>query len=143
MRVAIRKADGKILEAQSNDEAPMNALYHNVIEIRGYDPEKVEFTLMDEAEVMNRIEAQNEARKPAPVVVSMRQARAALIMNGLDEAVDAAVRAIPGIEGKLAVNDWDRATELRRDHPLVQALTPALGLTSEQLDALFVQASKL
>lgn len=78
-----------------------------------------------------------------PSVVTMRQARAALILNGLEEAVDAAVRAIPGIEGKLAVNDWDRATELRRDHPLVRALTPALGLTSEQLDALFVQASKL
>lgn len=81
--------------------------------------------------------------EPVPAVISMRQARAALILNGLDEAVDAAVRAIPGVDGKLALNDWERATELRRDHPLVQALTPALGLTSEQLDALFVQASKL
>lgn len=63
MRVAIRKSDGKILEAQSNDDAPMDALRDNVINVRGYTEDDVEFTLLDEDEVKRRIEAQNEARQ--------------------------------------------------------------------------------
>lgn len=89
------------------------------------------------------VDAFDVAAPDVPQVVEMRQARAALIRAGLDEAVDAAVRAIPGVEGKLAVNDWERALTLRRDHPLVAALTPSLGITSEQLDALFTEAAKL
>lgn len=63
MRVAIRKSDGKILEAQSNDDAPMDALHENVIKVRGYAESDVEFTLLDDDEVNRIIEAQNEARQ--------------------------------------------------------------------------------
>lgn len=67
MRAAIRKSDGKILEAQSNDDAPMDALRDNVIKMRGYAESDVEFTLLPDDEVARRIEAQNEARKPYDV----------------------------------------------------------------------------
>lgn len=63
MRVCIRKTDGKILEAQSNDDAPMDSLRDNVIKMRGYSENDVEFTILDDAEVARRIEAQNEARQ--------------------------------------------------------------------------------
>lgn len=66
MRVALRISDGKILEAQSNDAAPMDALVTNVIETRGYKPEDVEFKIMPDAEVDAAIKAQNKARLPQP-----------------------------------------------------------------------------
>lgn len=67
MRVAIRKSDGKILEAQSNDDASMDALRDNVIKQRGYAEDAVEFTILPDEEVRQRIEAQNESRKPYDV----------------------------------------------------------------------------
>lgn len=67
MRVCIRLSDGKILEAQSNDRAPMDALIKNVIDVRGYGPDQVEFKIMAEADVYAAIEAQNLARIPKPV----------------------------------------------------------------------------
>lgn len=63
MRVCIRKKDGKILESQSNDDAPMDALRDNVIKVRGYAESDVEFTILSDSEVAQRIEAQNEARQ--------------------------------------------------------------------------------
>jgi len=88
-----------------------------------------------------------EPQDPDPVikvtVVTMRQARAALIMAGLIDQVEAAIAAMPDMEGILARNDWEYATELHRDWPLVQALGPVLGLNDTALDDLFEQASGL
>lgn len=42
-----------------------------------------------------------------------------------------------------AQDEWDLATELQRSNKFVAQLMPALSLTSEQLDSLFVQASSL
>lgn len=73
-----------------------------------------------------------------PETVTMRQARLALLGAGLLGTVNAAVAAIPGVEGEAARIEWEYAQEVRRDSPLVSGLSVALGLTSEQLDALFV-----
>jgi hypothetical protein len=83
---------------------------------------------------------------PAPVVpqeVSMRQARRALYQAGLLAAVEAAIAAMPGIEGDHARIDWATAQSIRRDWPLVAALALALGLSDAQLDALFVTAAAI
>ena len=74
-----------------------------------------------------------------PQVVTMRQARLALHAAGLLDAVNAAITQAGGA----AAIEWEYAQELKRDHPLVVSLTPTLGLTSEQLDALFMQAATL
>lgn len=74
-----------------------------------------------------------------PQVVTMRQARLALHATGLLDAVNAAITQAGGA----SAIEWEYAQELRRDHPLIAALTPALGITSEQLDALFTQAATL
>lgn len=71
-----------------------------------------------------------------PSVVSMRQARLALYAAGLLDAVTASVQALGGA---LWI-EWEYATEVRRDAPLVTELSIALGLTEAQLDALFTQA---
>lgn len=74
-----------------------------------------------------------------PQVVSMRQARLALLAADLLDDVDAAVKAA----GRVAQIEWDYATEVRRDHPLIAAIQAANGLTSDELDALFAAASSL
>lgn len=60
MRVSIRKSDGKILEAQSNDDAPMDALINNA-KSQGYQLEDIEFTVLNDSEVEQRIKEQNES----------------------------------------------------------------------------------
>lgn len=74
-----------------------------------------------------------------PTVVTMRQARLVLLQAGLLPQIEAAVQQA----GAAAQIEWEYATELRRDHPLTQSLSTALGLTEQQLDELFTQAAAL
>lgn len=87
------------------------------------------------------------ARSAPPVVVpeavTMRQARLALFAAGKLADVDAAIDALPEPAKTAARIEWDYSNELQRGNPLVAALTPALGLTSEHVDALFIAASAL
>jgi hypothetical protein len=80
---------------------------------------------------------------PVPEVVTMRQARLALLGAGLLAQVNAAIAAMPGAEGDAARIEWEYAQEVRRDSPLVAALLAALGLTDEALDNLFTEGAKL
>lgn len=78
-----------------------------------------------------------------PASVTMRQARLALFGAGKLADVDTAIDALPEPQRTAARIEWDYSNELQRSNPLVAALTPALGLTSEQVDALFIAASAL
>lgn len=80
---------------------------------------------------------------PVPVVVTMRQARLALLGAGLLAQVNTAVANMPGAEGDAARIEWEYAQEVRRDSPLVAALSAAFGWTSAQLDDLFTEGAKL
>ncbi len=85
----------------------------------------------------------------APVVapppsVSMAQARKALILAGLLPDVQAALESIPdATQRALALADWEYATVVRRESPLVVSMAAALGLTAGQVNDLFVTASTL
>lgn len=80
---------------------------------------------------------------PVPVVVTMRQARLALLGAGLLAQVNTAVANMPGAEGDAARIEWGYAQEVRRDSPLVAELSAALGLTDETLDNLYKVAAGL
>lgn len=83
---------------------------------------------------------------PAPIVpnaVSPRQARLALLSIGKLSDVEQALASIPGPQGEAARIDWEYATEVQRNSPLIDALAPALGLSSEQIDDLFRMAEGL
>ena len=80
---------------------------------------------------------------PVPVVVTMRQARLALLGAGLLAQVNTAVANMPGAEGDAARIEWEYAQEVRRDSPLVAGLSAALGLTDETLDNLYKVAAEL
>lgn len=83
---------------------------------------------------------------PAPVVpqiVTMRQARLALLGAGLLPMVDAAIAALPSPQKEAALIEWDYSSEVHRNKPFVQTLAAALSLSTEQLDSLFTQAAQL
>lgn len=79
-----------------------------------------------------------------PQVVSRAQGKTALIQAGLWDQVVAFVNAIPDATQKalaeVALND---TTEWRRDSPFLTQAAVALGVTTEQMDALFVQAAEI
>lgn len=78
-----------------------------------------------------------------PQVVTMRQARLALLNATLLQAVIAAVDAIPGTQGNAAKIEWEYAQEVRRDSMLVAYIATALSLTDAQLDELFTEGALL
>ncbi|WP_336741318.1 hypothetical protein [Aureimonas altamirensis] len=78
-----------------------------------------------------------------PTSVTIRQAKLQMSRAGILSAVDAAIAGMEGQAGEEARIEWQYATELRRAHPLVEALGPTLGLSDEAIDALFVEAAKI
>lgn len=105
------------------------------------DPEHIraDLVLMTDAEVA-------AADAPAPVVpeaVTMRQARLALLGAGLLSSVDAAIDGLPSPMREAARIDWEYASEVRRDSPLIVQMGAPLGLDDAQIDALFVAAASL
>lgn len=82
------------------------------------------------------------AKKNAQVV-SMRQARIALLRQGLLDEVTSALSALRGEAGIEANITWEYATDVRRGDQLVQSLSAALGWTSQDLDALFELAASI
>lgn len=74
-----------------------------------------------------------------PYSVTPFQAKAAIYNAGLLPAVQAAIAAASPI-AQLA---WSDATEFTRDSPTIAALSAQLGLSSAQVDALFVAAAAI
>lgn len=76
-------------------------------------------------------------------VVTMRQARLALLQYGLLGTVQSVVDAMPWAEGDAARIEWEFSSTVERNRPLVQSLATALPLTEQQLDDLFRLAATL
>jgi len=75
-----------------------------------------------------------------PQVISMRQARLALLQANLLATVETAIQASTDEAMKI---EWEYATEVRRDWTSLIDLSEALGMTSQQMDELFLLASTL
>jgi hypothetical protein len=81
---------------------------------------------------------------PVPSIVTMRQARLALLSAGLLPQVSVAIAAIADPAEKAAAEiEWDYAATVVRGSPLVATLAAAMSLTDSQLDSLFTQAAAL
>jgi hypothetical protein len=78
-----------------------------------------------------------------PQEVTQRQARLALLKAGLLDKINEFVAKAEGKEGESMRIEWEFADVISRTHPLIVSLAPALGLTQEQIDKLFVEASVL
>lgn len=84
-----------------------------------------------------------ERTPSALTVVSMRQARLALLEAGLLDQVEAALAAIEDpLMRQRAQIEWEYATEVRRDSPWVGAIADALALSPDVFDQLFADAGR-
>ena len=78
-----------------------------------------------------------------PTVVTMRQARLALLQMGLLTTVNNAILAMAAPYGDAARIEWEFSSEVHRDKALVKTMATSLALTTAQLDALFTLAGGL
>lgn len=105
-------------------------------------PRFVEYT--DEEGIVHTVAEQEAAaieadrKSKVPQVVTIRQARLALLQAGLLDDIDAAIAA--STDRALQI-DWEFATQFKRDWPALIAMQPILGLTDKQVDDLFVLAA--
>ncbi len=78
-----------------------------------------------------------------PKEITMRQARLALLDAGLLGNVQAAINSLPEPDKTKAQIEWDYSNSLQRNNSFVSVLGTALGLSEQDIDNLFVQASAL
>lgn len=78
-----------------------------------------------------------------PSKVTMRQARLALLSEGILSMVDDAIASLPSPQREAAQIEWQYSQEVHRDKELVLMLAPALNLSESQMDSLFELAAGL
>jgi len=83
-----------------------------------------------------------ELKARLPRVATARQIRLALLDVGLLDSVQNAFADLEEPLKTRAQIEWEYATEIDKNSPLIQKLYPKLGLTEEQLDDLFVAAAE-
>ena len=79
------------------------------------------------------------ARNPVPQQVTMRQARLALLGAGLLDDVEAVITAA----GREAQIQWEYASVVERNNPVIAIVQQQQGMTDAQIDDLFREAAKL
>lgn len=79
-----------------------------------------------------------------PQAVTRRQALQQLIIEGLDDDVEAVLAGIPDITTRKLMTVWYRDSQVfERNRPEILQVWQALGRTAKQLDDTFIAASKL
>lgn len=101
---------------------------------------------MTEAEAAEFLASLPPPAAPAMPALQRRQLRLALLGLGITGAmVEAKIATMPGTAAtrETAMIEWQDAQTYRRDHPLVAMLGAALGMTSTQIDAAWMEAATL
>ena len=82
---------------------------------------------------------------PVPESVSPRQLRIWLVRAGISiESVDAAIAAIPdATEREVAKIEWEFSPYYERNNMMLRAIAESLGLSEEQVDQAFREASQI
>lgn len=70
--------------------------------------------------------------------ITPRQARLKLLESDLLDSLEVVITT-----NKAWQIEWEYSTEVKRDSPLIEAVASQAGLTSEQIDQMFAEASKL
>lgn len=105
----------------------------------GFDPARLERYRTEQW-----VESPFEDSPPAvPVSITPRQGLTMLSRAGALAQVLQALDAMEGQGGEEARIDFERATEWRRDWPLLNNMAALLGLSSDQVDQMFVSAATL
>lgn len=129
--------------ADHNLTGPHDVIAKNEVE---YDADTQKVISQDDGNwvAVNMTQEEIDERYEAsiPRVITMRQARAALIITDNLQYIQPAIDAIEDpTEKALAQNEWDWSSTVERDRGIVQSIGLSL-FTKEQLDQLFVLASQ-
>ena len=81
--------------------------------------------------------------KEVPTEVPLWAFRAMLAVSGIAAQVDGLIVALPEPQRTVASTQWVYGNFIVRNHPMIEALGSQLGLTADQIDDIFIQASKL
>lgn len=86
-----------------------------------------------------------EEKREAMPPLTRRQLRLGLLQNGISTTtVEAAIDAIPDeVEREAAKIEWEDASQYLRTHPLIEQIGVSIGLTPEQIDAMWEAAAEL
>ena len=86
-----------------------------------------------------------EANKPiVPESISQMKLRKQLILSGISiEAIEALIQSLPQPNRDLIYTMWEYAVVFDRSNPELIGLAQMLGLTSEQLDEIFINGNQL
>ena len=76
-----------------------------------------------------------------PVSITMVQAREQLIRMGLNDTVQTALNAMPGVDGEIARMKYDTSPTISRTSALIAALAQIIGKDNTWLDQFFIDAS--
>ena len=79
----------------------------------------------------------------SPNSIKAWQAKAVLSLSGLLTSAEAAIDALPEPRLTIVSSAWANNADFSRDSQTIASLAVALELTSEQLDAMFLQAADL
>lgn len=85
------------------------------------------------------LKSTESTKQPVPSKVEMRQARRILAREGLLASVNSLIEQL---DEETQV-EWEFASSVERNHALIALVKSNLGFTDEQIDMLFIQASKL
>lgn len=140
MKVSINTTTALMIESSSHSSDETLIANAVALGIAAADVEIREVTAQEHDAL---IVARDAATVLPPEIVTMRQARLALLQSGLLTQVNDAVANMPGTEGEAARIEWEFASTVERNQPLVQALVGTLSLTEAQLDGLFELAATL
>lgn len=104
----------------------------------------VEMSPEEEAAVVAERELGASTPPPVPVAVDMRQAELKLHSEPHDEGTRLdAVSAFVATQDPFVQIEWRRASELRRDHPMVGIMGFFFGMDSSDLDQWFREAAAI
>jgi hypothetical protein len=76
--------------------------------------------------------------EPIPQSITPRQARLKLLEADLLDNLEAVITT-----NRAWQIEWEYATEVKRDSPLIDAVASEASLTSDQIDQMFIEASEL
>jgi hypothetical protein len=127
-----------------------NQLAINIIEWDGVSPLTVDGDLIQAADGVGIGWTYDGSWSPpppkpptVPKQITMRQGRLALLQDGLLDQVESVIYAMPEPNRSSAQVEWEYSAVLVRDYPLVVELGAGLGLTPDEIDALFIKAKDL
>jgi len=107
-----------------------------------------QFTTVDDSCKAGYVLNNGVWESPPPVIIvpqeiTMRQARLALLDIGLLSNVTTAINSLPEPDKTKAQIEWEYSNALQRDNSFVAVLGAALGLSSQDIDNLFITAKGL